>query len=67
MNTSSHDLLFPLRAAQPAPGRHAALCRLFALRAHERYLMALLARYDGPLHATWAAELARVRAALAER
>jgi len=48
----------------PAVG-HAALQRRFALRAHDRYLTMLLARYDGPLHAAWTADHARVRAALA--
>lgn len=47
------------------PGRSAALRRIFALRQHERYLVALLARYEGPLRAAWADELARVRDQLA--
>jgi len=45
--------------------RHAALQYRCALRAHERYLTVLLARYDGPLRAAWVAERERVRAALA--
>ena len=40
---------------------------LGALRDHERYLVALLAGYDGPYRDEWERELERVREQIAQR
>jgi len=57
--------LEPRPPAPPIP-RFLNLQRRFALAQHQHYLTALLATYRGPYGETWAAELARVNAQLAE-
>ena len=46
--------------------RYLRLQHRFALLQHQQYLTTLLATYHGPLHSVWEAELALVRAQLAE-